>query len=203
VVGGKPLKDWPSDALARTRSILPQARSVDFPISALALIELGRSPYFDTTLRREDRHAIAASVARAGIETLLGRDYTTLSGGEQQRVQLARVLAQIWRGARSDEARYLLLDEPTSALDLAHQHAMLDTLQALRDDGIGVLAILHDLGLAAAFAERAVALKNGRIIAEGPCEQVLRAEVIAETYGIDRAALARVEAKRASFFQSP
>jgi iron complex transport system ATP-binding protein len=202
LVDDKPLKEWPSDALARRRSVLPQARSVDFPISALAMIELGRSPYFDTELRREDHHAIAASVSRADIETLLDRDYTTLSGGEQQRVQLARVLAQIWRGARSDEPRYLLLDEPTSALDLAHQHAMLDTLHALRDDGIGVLAILHDLGLAAAFAERVVALKNGRVIAEGPCERVLCGEVIAETYGISRAALARVEAKRASFLQS-
>ncbi len=198
----KPLADWKSDALARRRAVLPQVRGMDFPISALAVIELGRSPYFDTALRREDRHAMAASVARAGTETLLARDYATLSGGEQQRVQLARVLAQIWRGGATDEPRYLLLDEPTSALDLAHQHAMLDTLQNLRADGIGVLAILHDLGLAAAFADRAVALKNGRVIAEGDAAAVLRADVIAETYGIDRAALARVEAKRAAFMQS-
>jgi iron complex transport system ATP-binding protein len=200
-VDDKPLAHWKSDALARRRAVLPQVRGVDFPVSALAVIELGRSPYFDTVLRREDRHAMAASVARAGIETLLTRDYATLSGGEQQRVQLARVLAQIWRGAATDEPRYLLLDEPTSALDLAHQHAMLDTLQALRADGIGVLAILHDLGLAAAFADRAVALKNGRVIADGDAAVVLRADVIAETYGIDRAALARVEAKRAAFMQ--
>ena len=131
---------------------------------------------------------------RAGVLPLASRRYPTLSGGEQQRVHLARTLAQLdGRGtpeasgggaAAHTSARYLLLDEPTSALDLAHQHAVLRVAREEAARGTGVLAVLHDLNLAAQYADRIAVLAQGRLIALGAPEAVLTPTVVRCAFGI-------------------
>ena len=114
-----------------------------------------------------------------------------MSGGERQRVQLARVLAQIWEADDARSTRYLLLDEPTAALDLAHQHAVLSlATRFTREQGVGVVAILHDLNLAALYVDRIAVLKQGRLWVEGPPETALAAEVVEAVFAV-RASVVR------------
>ena len=110
------------------------------------------------------------------------RDFPTLSGGEQQRVHLARALAQIWTPPDAGH-RYLLLDEPTASLDLAHQHQVLQTAAGLVADGVGVLAILHDLNLAAQYADHVVMLRRGTLHAKGPPGDVLTPAGVEDVFG--------------------
>lgn len=128
-------------------------------------------------------------IARAALDAveaahLEERIYPTLSGGERQRVHLARALAQIWEPSPShiNGVRYLLLDEPTSNLDLAHQHRTLAVARRFAREQVGVLVILHDLNLAAQYADRIAVLRDGSLVALGTPSQVLTPEAIRETF---------------------
>ena len=181
---GRALADWPPRALALRRAVLPQHSELAFGFAVLEVVLLGRSPHAGASSRAEDLAVAEACIAEAEVSHLAHRLYTTLSGGERQRVQLARVLAQIdfSQAGSHDRPRYLLLDEPTSSLDLAHQHATLRTARRAADRGIGVLAILHDLNLAAMYADRLVVLSRGSLAAEGTPEEVLTEELVRATF---------------------
>jgi len=181
---GRALADWPPQALALRRAVLPQHSELSFGFAVLEVVLLGRSPHAGASSRAEDLAVAEACLAEAEVGHLAHRLYTTLSGGERQRVQLARVLAQIDfpRADRHDEPRYLLLDEPTSSLDLAHQHATLRTARRAADRGMGGLAILHDLNLAAMYADRLVVLNRGQLAAEGTPEEVLTEDLVREAF---------------------
>ena len=173
---------------AQVRAVLPQDSSLSFPFRAAEVVMMGRGPTQGAGVRQDWRIVIEA-LAAADAAHLAERDYTTLSGGERQRVQLARVLAQIWE-PQAGRPRYLLLDEPTSALDLAHQHHCLGVAHRLASEqGVGVLAILHDLNLAACYADEIVILSEGCLIARGAPHEVLEASRIEETFGIKVAVL--------------
>lgn len=144
---------------------------------------MGRSPHLRGPETQRDCAIAHAALHEAGVAPLADRLYPTLSGGEGQRVHLGRVLAQIWE-AVDDRPRYLLLDEPTSSLDLAHQHHILTVARAFAERQVGVMVVLHDLNLAAQYADRVLLLKEGRAVATGPPEQVLQAEVIEAVYEI-------------------
>lgn len=118
-----------------------------------------------------------------GADSLMSRRYNDLSGGERQRVQLARVLAQIWDSHWDDIPRYLLLDEPTASLDIGHQLRLLGVARTVLAQGIGVLAVLHDLNLAAAYADRLYLMHRGRIVVEGAPAAVLCANRLRSVYG--------------------
>ena len=175
--------------LARRRAVLPQSAVRAFRFTALDWVALGRYPHptsaGDAGMRAA--HAIARrALERADGAALAERDVTTLSGGEFARVQFARALAQIWPGSGTafDAPRYLLLDEPTAALDLRHQRQLLQTTQALtREWGIGVLAIVHDVNLAARHADRLALLSAGRLIACGPPRALLDAALLGRCFG--------------------
>ena len=167
------------DGLARRRAVLPQKSALAFGFSALDVVMLGRTPHRST--RAEDRAAASRSMHAAGVAGLAGRRYPSLSGGEQQRVHLARALAQL---DGTEGPRYLLLDEPTSALDLAHQHAVLRVARRQAADGVGVLAVLHDLNLAAQYADRIAVLAGGRLVAVGTADAVLTPSVVRCAFGI-------------------
>lgn len=174
------LHDWPPAEIARRRAVLPQSSTVPFDFLALEIVLLGRSPYGDA--------ASSEALAREAMEKteclhLAERVVTTLSGGEMQRVQLARVLVQI--GLHADGApRSLMLDEPISNLDPSHQHAALLIARDLARDGAAVLVVLHDINLAAQYADRLVMMKGGRLVTEGTAEQVVTAQTMKDVFGV-------------------
>jgi len=190
-LNGEPLARIDTPRLACLRAVLPQAAQPAFPFSVDEIVLLGRYPH---ARRGGARHVIAhrdrdiawQALERAGADALVGRDVTTLSGGELARVQFARVLAQLWPDDDAMEAgpRYLLLDEPTAALDLAHQHRLLDTVRAVaREWRLGVLAIVHDPNLAARHADTVALLADGTIVAHGTPRDVMTPAHIAQCYG--------------------
>jgi iron complex transport system ATP-binding protein len=173
----RPLLEWPTRSLARRRAVLPQSVEVAFPFLASEVVTLGLPPGMDG---RQADALVRRALAAADLEDFSDRLYGTLSGGEKQRVQLARVLAQAWSG----EDAYLLLDEPTTSLDLAHQLLILRLARAHADAGGGVLMVLHDLNLACMAADEIVALKDGCRVAAGPPSQIITADLIAALYGV-------------------
>lgn len=180
-LGDRRLSDWSEAALARRRAVLPQAPSLAFPFTVLEVVMLGRSAWGGGD--EADLGAVAWALAETGLEAFTERRYTELSGGERQRVQLARVLAQLGPLDGEERERYLLLDEPTNNLDLQHQRALMQTAQRLASGGFGVLAVLHDLNIAALYADRLYLLSQGHVAAAGGVDAVLNAEALAEAYG--------------------
>ncbi|WP_255583540.1 ABC transporter ATP-binding protein [Dietzia sp. ANT_WB102] len=163
--------------VARTVAMMPQRPVVPEGVTARELIHLGRTPHiarFGTETAR-DHEIVDRVIDRLGLHDLASRTATTLSGGELQRVVLARSLAQ--------EPRVLLLDEPTSALDIGHQQQVLDLVDSMRrESGLTVLAAMHDLTSAAHYGERLVLLDRGRVVADGRPEEVLTVERVAQVY---------------------
>ena len=180
----RPLEDWPGPELAQRRSVLPQASQIAFGFRAFEIVLLGREPYAGRSARDADLAIAEAAMVEADVLHLAERRYATLSGGEQQRVQLARVLSQIWFEEDSARERYLLLDEPTSSLDLTHQHAALALARRWAGRGVGVLAVLHDLNLAAMYADRICVLKAGCLEAEGSPATVITEDTVARCFGL-------------------
>ncbi|KWK51777.1 hemin importer ATP-binding subunit [Burkholderia stagnalis] len=187
-LNGEPLARIDATRLARLRAVLPQAAQPAFPFSVDEVVLLGRYPHARRSgaASRRDREIAWCALERAGADALVGRDVTTLSGGELARVQFARVLAQLWPDDDGGTAPpcYLLLDEPTAALDLAHQHRLLDTVRTVaREWRLGVLAIVHDPNLAARHADCIAMLAGGTIVAHGAPRDVMTPAHIARCYG--------------------
>ncbi|NGY03468.1 heme ABC transporter ATP-binding protein [Solimonas terrae] len=178
----RPLSDWAAADLARHRAILPQQHALTFAFSAAEVVALGRLHAERRTATRE-RQIVADALAACGAGTLAARSYARLSGGERARVQLARVLAQIWE-APAGRARYLMLDEPTAHLDLAFQHACLRLARDWLQAGVCVIAVLHDPNLVLAYADDVLVLDHGRLRAQGSPSSVLNAELMQEIYGL-------------------
>jgi iron complex transport system ATP-binding protein len=179
----RPLDDWPLTERARVRAVMGQDSTLSFPFTVLEVVMMGRSPHLRGAEGPRDYEIAREALAAVEAIHLEERLYPTLSGGERQRVQLARVLAQIWE-APPASSRYLLLDEPTSNLDLAHQHSTLEVARKFAREGVGVLVILHDLNLAAQYADRLLMLKDGKLVASGQPVAVLTRETIQETFAI-------------------
>lgn len=180
VLLGRALQAWPVREQARLRAVLPQQSTLMFAFTAREVVLLGRAPHAGGP---RDEAIAGAALATVGIGHLSDRWYTSLSGGEQQRVQLARVLAQIWEPVDA-LPRALLLDEPTNSLDLTHQHHTLALARQWARQGVAVVAVLHDLNLAAQYADRIVLMHAGRIAAAGPPDAVLTTEGIEAVFGL-------------------
>ena len=180
---GRPLPQWTPAALARRRAVLPQDEQLGFGFLVEEVVALGRLPCPRHAPPRE-QELLREALAAAGVAGLWGRRYTGLSGGERRRVQLARVLAQVWEPL-AEGPRYLLLDEPTASLDLAHQHACLGTARRFAAQGNGVAVVLHDPNLALAHADRVTLLRGGEVAAAGRPGDVLQAETLHRVFGID------------------
>ncbi len=177
-LGADPVRSLPPDVLARRRAVLPQESLLAFAFTAFEVALLGRTPHHAG--RDADARAALAALESAGIDTLADRRFPTLSGGEKQRVHLARVLAQL----DGPEAQLLLLDEPTNNLDLTHQHRVLDVARGLARRGLAVVAVLHDLNLAAQYADRVALLAKGRLVAEGSPAEVLRPDLVQQAFDV-------------------
>ena len=182
LIDGVPLEEYDRAALARRVAVVPGQTHVAFPMRVEELVALGRVPHEHPWLgaRAADRAAIAAAIERVGIGELRGRDVRELSLGERQLVVLAMAVAQA--------PRLLLLDEPTVHLDLRHQVAVMTLLSdLLARDGVTVLAVLHDVSLAAHFFGRLLLLDGGRLVADGRPSDVLTPDRIRSVYGVDPA----------------
>jgi iron complex transport system ATP-binding protein len=168
---------------ARRRAVVPQRSSIAFGFSVLETVLIGRYPHGGDHARAADIDIARDALARAGVATFESRRVSTLSGGELARVVLARALAQI---DGNDGPRYLLLDEPTGALDPAHQHHVLRLLRDVaRESEVGILIILHDLNLAARYADEIVLMREGSVTARGSADEVLTPALIAATFDVE------------------
>ncbi|WP_421683201.1 ABC transporter ATP-binding protein [Stutzerimonas urumqiensis] len=177
---GKPLASYGQRAFARKVAFLPQQMPEVAGLTVRELVRLGRFPWRGLLARwqPEDEQAIDRALRQTDITEYADHLADSLSGGERQRAWVAMLLAQ--------DAPLLLLDEPTSALDLAHQYGLMTLLRALnRETGRAIVAILHDVNLAARFADRIVALKRGRCFFDGTPEQLLSAERLSALYDVD------------------
>jgi len=180
-IGGRPLQAFSLRERARRIAYLPQGHIAHWPMDVASVVALGRHPHADAfaPATEDDRAAVRAALAATGIEPLAARSVTSLSGGERARVALARALAT--------QASILLADEPTMSLDPRHQLVVMELLAQVAHGGRAVLAILHDLTLAARFADRVLMMDRGRLVADGPARDVLTPDTIAMVFGVEAA----------------
>lgn len=174
----KALSSYSPKELAVLRAVLSQQLTVSFPFSVEEVIEL--SLHFHRLTRVEMNMIVNNVLKETGVDHLKGRLYPTLSGGESQRVQLARALAQIWENTL--HPRFLMLDEPTNNLDLTHQHAIMYVARNMLKKNLGVLAIVHDLNLAAQYSDEIIFMKQGIIFAKGSPHDVMTREIIEDVF---------------------
>ncbi len=175
----QPVGRWNSKAFARQVAYLPQQLPAAEGMTVRELVAIGRYPWHGALGRfgQEDRDRVEDAIAQVGLNAFSGRLVDSLSGGERQRAWLAMMVAQ--------NSRCLLLDEPTSALDIAHQVEVLALIKALSQQrGLTVIAVLHDINMAARYCDHLVALRQGAMIAEGDAEAIMQAEVLGAIYGI-------------------
>ncbi|MEM1135709.1 MAG: heme ABC transporter ATP-binding protein [Bacteroidota bacterium] len=172
------IRQYKGIALSKVRAVLSQHTEVNFPFTVEQVIEIGRYPY--KTHNTENEKIIQEVIRLTSLQDFIGRPYQTLSGGEKQRVQMARVMAQLY--SKTEFPKYLLLDEPTSSLDLAQQHILLALAKNLCKQNIGILAILHDLNLAIQYADEILFLKKGVTVAYGSCQTTATRSIIEDTF---------------------
>lgn len=168
---------------AALRAVLPQSSSLSFPFTVREIVNLGILGGWSGVPAGETARLPERALARVDLDGFAGRLYQELSGGEQQRVQLARVLCQVWSPTHDGAPRYLFLDEPVSSLDIRHQIAILQVARDYATAGGGVVAILHDLNLAAMFADAILVLRDGTVGAYGAPRDILSDRVIEEAFG--------------------
>ncbi len=206
-LNGRPLSAWSVAELARCRAVLPQSPSLQFDLPVATVIGMGAYPHARHTRTgaprtddsrdtaraaiAEDQRILQRVLALADVQDLYGRRYRRLSGGEQQRVQLARVLYQLMLARQGhDEYRVLMLDEPTASLDPRHQLHLLSAMHTLaHEENVAALVIMHDLNLAAGCCDRLLLLGQGRVAACGTPAQVLTPETLRQVYGVEATVL--------------
>ena len=205
-LNGRPLSAWSAAELARCRAVLPQSPSLQFDLPVATVIGMGAYPHarhartgahptnrHDTAraAMAEDQRILQRVLALADVQDLYERRYRRLSGGEQQRVHLARVLYQLLLARQGhDEYRVLMLDEPTASLDPRHQLHLLSAVHTLvHEENVAALVIVHDLNLAAGCCDRLLLLGQGRVAACGTPAQVLTPDTLRQVYGVEATVL--------------
>lgn len=179
----QPLASFSKQALSKKRAVFSQHSPLNFPMLVEEVIMMGRYPYFDSLPGKHDQQICDTVIRLLGLETLLGRDYLTLSGGEQQRTHLARVLVQLWEKPVTG-ARYLFLDEPVSSLDIRHQHQLLTIAKQLTRQGFAVIAVLHDINLAMQYADQVMFFKEGGCVYAGATADIINPTTIRSVFDI-------------------
>jgi iron complex transport system ATP-binding protein len=178
LLDGEKIGAWPAKKLARTLGLLPQTSIAPDGITVADLVARGRYPHQGLLRQwsRDDERVVAESMAATGVQDLADRYVDELSGGQRQRVWIAMALAQ--------ETPLLLLDEPTTYLDIAHQIEILDLCARLHQEGRTVVAVLHELNHAARYATHLIAMREGRIVAEGDPNKVVTADLVKDVFGL-------------------
>ncbi|MCF6435837.1 heme ABC transporter ATP-binding protein [Pseudoalteromonas sp. MMG022] len=176
----QPIQSFDEQTLAQKRAVLLQNNRVNFSFSTEELIAMGRYPYHESI--HEQTQVVEQLIAQLALEKLALRDVTALSGGEFQRVQFARCLAQLNAHKADTQGKLMLLDEPTSALDMHHQHLTLSKAKAFAKQGNIVIAVLHDLNLTSLYADRVLLLNKGQLCHDGTPQEVLQSSVLQPIY---------------------
>ncbi|GAA4450382.1 heme ABC transporter ATP-binding protein [Rurimicrobium arvi] len=178
-----PLTYWRNtDGLAQIAAVLHQQHTLQLPFTVKEIVMMGRYPHFKTRETEKDHRIVEEVMQQLGVHHLSARNVLTLSGGEQQRVHLARVLAQV-SGPSSGEPKFLFMDEPSNNLDIVHQHTLLHIAGSFARKGNCVLVVLHDLNLALQYADNILLLQSGSIKASGHPETILSDDLLSEVYG--------------------
>lgn len=177
-LGADEVAALPPEDLARRRGVLPQSTGLAFPFTVAEVVRIGCE-----TSGAPAHELIPMALAAVDLPGFAGKLYQELSGGEQQRVHLARVLTQVWHPLDASGPSWLLLDEPVSSLDIAHQLAIMRLAADYARRGGGVVAVMHDLNLTALFAHRVILMHKGRVLAQGAPDQVLTDDLLSHAYG--------------------
>ena len=180
-MGGLPVHPRHAMALAPRRGVLPQAARLAFPFTVIEVVRIGHGA--GRFAHRPDLPMRALD--HVGLRHMASRTYQDLSGGEQQRVQLARVLAQIWEPTGAAGPNWLFLDEPVASLDIGQQLAVMRIARGFAAQGGGVVAVMHDLNLTAMVADAVCVLASGRVAATGAPREVLTSEILSRVYDCD------------------
>ncbi len=180
-LSGQPLSHYAVRERAKRLACLSQQLAMEFDFTVQEVVALGRYSYGES--KAEAQSAINRALIKVDMESFITRRYRSLSGGEQQRVHLARVFAQI-DGVDATSSRYLLLDEHVAHLDLAHQQHIFQVLRNLLREKVGIVAVVHDLNLALAYADRVVLLHHGKAVAEGKPQEVLTIERMGQVFEV-------------------
>ena len=177
LIAERNVSNWDRKALARVIGVVSQSETVSFPITVREMVGMGRYPHLGPLEGEgsEDQVAVHEALEVCDVTHLVNRDLSTLSGGELQRVRIARALAQ--------EPMALILDEPTSSLDIKHAMEILELLKQSVASGLTVILTTHGLDLAARFSDRMLLLSEGQVAAEGTPDEVVNEEALADVYG--------------------
>ncbi len=175
----KTFEEWDEKDLSHSKAKFSQNNSHDIPLSVKDVVMMGRYPYFNATPHKKDQEACLKAMEETDVAHLQIRDYNSLSGGEKQRVHLARVLTQLDNEVLN---KLVFLDEPLNNLDVLHQHRILHTVKNFTERGNTAVMVLHDLNLAAQFADSVMLLKKGQIVAHDIPEKVFTKEIISKVY---------------------
>jgi len=180
-VNGGAIESYRPWELAAIRGVLPQSATLAFPFTVIEILRLGLT----AGIHGDNDRLIYESLSLVGLAGYAHRPFQDLSGGEQQRAHLARVLCQVWEPLVDGQPRWLLLDEPVASLDIGHQLLVMRCLRDYANRGGGVIAVMHDLNLTAMIADKVAIVSRGRIIADGETRDVLNDMTLSQAYGCD------------------
>lgn len=182
---GESLSAFQPWRLACIRAVLPQTSAVGLPFTVREIASFGLEGIGRTLSRSSKNAAVERALKTADVSHLASRSIETLSGGERQRAHFARILCQLNAGQTVAQRQLLLLDEPTANLDLSHQLDLLDAVAALPANGVGVVAVIHDLNLAAVYADDLIVLDRGRIAANGAPANVMNNAILSDVFRLE------------------
>lgn len=180
----EPISALTAASLARKRAVLSQHVELVFPLAAADVVLMGRYPHYGRTPGLRDRDIVDRALELVGMTPKGDQQYSTLSGGERQKVQLARVLAQIWNDPGATEQKYLFLDEPTTSLDVHYQIHLLDTARGLLDTNCTVIAVLHDINTALHYGDSFFIMEDGRIALDTDRRDDITASLIERVFRV-------------------
>ena len=192
---GKQVNEWDLIQIANHRSVLSQSNSLTFPFSVLNIVKMGRYPIQTNNSSEIEEEICLEILDKFDLSGHVNQNYMTLSGGEKQRVQLARVFAQIY-SMESYKEKLLLLDEPTSYLDIKHQNILFNLLKSMNKKGLTIVMVLHDLNHAVLYSEKIIMLKESKLMSFGNIDDVINEETLSKVFDISLKLIRSKETKK-------
>lgn len=181
---GQDVKNSTKQNLSQYRAVLSQHTELSFPMRVEEVVMLGRNPHFEISPSKKDNQIVQDALDLLSLQNLAGRNYQTLSGGEKQRVQFARVLTQIWETPQ-EGFRYLFLDEPLNNLDVYYQQQFLSIAQSFINDATILIGVVHDMNIAIRYAQQLYCFLNGKIVAQGLPETIVEPALLKQVFNLD------------------